>query len=178
MTFYSILFAVAFLASLQQLFIAIFTRELFDITFPAVVTLLVFIDTLYTSHYLEPDPGKYKFPMKLLDIAGLILLMFALIVLAPANNSIVVLDPAHFKETFLPMLSCFWLALAAYFACSLVWHSYAGLENSPLSYAILGVFILAAILGFLRLRIVDVTIALVILILLLIYLVREKAGIK
>ena len=177
MTFYSILFAVAFLASVQDLFVALFTRSLWDLPFPAVVAVLVFIDTIYTTHYMESKGPDYGLALKLLDLLGVLFLLLALTVLSPDSNSFVKLGSgAHIPG--LPPHASFWLALSVYFAITIVWHLKAGIPPSNLSYGIVVLMLLASGLGFFKQDGVDAAAAVVILTVLVVYLVMEEAGVK
>jgi hypothetical protein len=57
LTFYSIIFAIAVTASIRQVLVAIANRDITSGFYAAVVALFVFIDTMYTSQFLEPQPG-------------------------------------------------------------------------------------------------------------------------
>ncbi|HWM44110.1 MAG TPA: hypothetical protein VNP36_16850 [Burkholderiales bacterium] len=177
MTFYSILFAVAFLASVQDLFLALFTRSLWHLPFPAVVSVLVFIDTIYTTHYMESKGPDYGLTLKMLDLLGVLFLLLALTVLSPDTNSFVKVGSSAQIFGFSPHAS-FWLSLSLYFAVTIVWHLKAGIPPSNLSYGIVVLMLVACGLSFFKQDGVDAAVAVVILMVLVVYLVMEQAGVK
>lgn len=139
MTFYSIMFGILFIGSVQLLFQSFFTSDWIGVSLAGILCVLIFNDTLYTSHTVENETRKYSVSLKRLDLLNFFILSIGLILISPRQNvfisgSFFDLFTAnsnaltgkwafsyHNREAF------FWLTIIVYTISAMIWnHIYDG----------------------------------------------------
>lgn len=128
MTFYNIVYGIAFFAAIRQLFIAIAAQDLTGICLAAALALLVFNDTVYTSNFIEDRDddrrANYSLGMKLIDLAGFVLLLVATSFLSPDDSVFGKSANIGWMAAW-PLRACFWFALFAYAILANIWQKLA-----------------------------------------------------
>ncbi len=121
MNFYSMLFAVVFLAGVQLLVRSVAMGDRITLAMAATLSLLVLNDTLYTSHALESRPRQYSLAAKFIDLLGFVLLSSAVVLASPRHNLF-----ADVSEQLPPDWGgrgpAFWALITLYWAVSLSWN--------------------------------------------------------
>lgn len=144
MTFYSLIFAVLFLAAGQELLRAVFKPStgcfLCDPTFwmASAIALLVFNDTVCTAHIFE-DPSattkrRYTFTMKMLDLLNFFVLGSAIIVLNPQSNLFSIDASSNTIINGTAREPLFWLVLSVYWVVAIAWDVVGGVYARSLSH--------------------------------------------
>jgi RimJ/RimL family protein N-acetyltransferase len=132
MTFYNIIFGILFLGAFRVVIRSLASGppdwKLFPLA--AILSILIFSDTIYTSLVIEGHRTRYSIWMKLLDLTSFIILSFAIVVLDPTDKNIVSVDVQILLANVTGWMRCsrealFWLLLAAYTVSMITWHHWA-----------------------------------------------------
>ncbi len=124
MTFYNIIYAIVFLGATMEFF-----KYLFDgqnsaekLAFSSIVTLLIFIDTIYSADSLEKGhKNVYTRSMKFIDLFCFLIFCFLIILINPDSNIL----GTKFVYSFpwgITSNQLFFLLLALYFIFALLWN--------------------------------------------------------
>ena len=125
MAFYGILFAILFLGAFRELIRAFGESNWPDFWMAATLTVVIFNDVLYTSHFIELKPADYTIVMKINDLIGFLLLSVALLALAPSKENIFGADAGDWFKA-LPPVRVFWGILSCYWLTVIAWNLSAG----------------------------------------------------
>src|SRR5262249_15929193 len=121
MGFYSILFAILFLGALREVIRAFGASDWPVLWAAATLTVIIFNDVLYTSHFFEEKKTPYSILMKVNDIVSFLLLSVALLALQPGKENVFEADAGRWF-TDLPRTRVFWGALTAYWVTVITWN--------------------------------------------------------
>jgi hypothetical protein len=122
MTFYSILYAILFLGSLREV-IRAFGEGNWDVFWmAAILTMFIFNDVLYTSHFIEKETGAYSLSMKISDLVNFIFFAIAILALYPDRDNVFEASPGEWFR-HLPRKSVFWGAVSLYWFTLILWNS-------------------------------------------------------
>ncbi len=183
MTFYNIIFGIAFIAAMRQFFMAFAARDATGICLAAVVALLVFNDTVYTSNLIEDHPVEktlYSLGMKLIDLTNFVLLLLALTFLTPKDSFFGSGANISWMDKW-PLHTLFWATLSAYWMLIIVWQRLAqnagpgtDLRVTLPTKALPVAFFIAALMGLFHHATIDKWVAVIIVVVVLLYLVFIK----
>jgi hypothetical protein len=121
MAFYSILFAILFLGAFREVIRAFGASDWPTLWMAATLSMAIFNDVLYTSHYVEEKKAPYSIAMKLNDIVSFFLLGAAILVLQPGKDNIFEASPGPWVKS-LPRERVFWGLLTAYWLTVISWN--------------------------------------------------------
>ena len=124
MTFYNIIFAVLFFGAVRELFMAAVDFRPLQLLMASTLALVVFNDTLYTSHSLHEDKATYTVGMKLLDLGSFLVLASAIFILSPGATYFVN-RPSDWDVDPQTKSTLFWLVLTGYWFLALGWNRLA-----------------------------------------------------
>ena len=132
MTFYNIIFGILFLGACRELFLAGFHGKWKDFCVATTIALLVFNDTLFTSHEIESLKLTYSVSMKLIDLLDFLLLTAVIVILNPAGNFLGIAVKgrfyAHWREPII------WGLLSSYWLLGLAWNKLADVYSQGIGY--------------------------------------------
>jgi hypothetical protein len=121
MTFYSILYAILFLGSWREMIRALGEGNWDNFWLAATLTMFIFNDVLYTSHFIEKEPGSYSIFMKISDVVSFLFLAIAILALNPIKTNIFEASPGKWFEDY-PRVSVFWGVLSVYWINLILWN--------------------------------------------------------
>ena len=132
MTFYSIMFGVLFIGSVQALIHSFSVSNWNSMSLAGVLCILIFNDTLYTSHIVDKDPKLYSVPMKRIDLLNFFIFALCILCITPDGTTLTTgsfLDLLTYKKDSVvvnnsPSIheSIFWLLLVIYTFFAIAWN--------------------------------------------------------
>jgi RimJ/RimL family protein N-acetyltransferase len=128
MTFYNIIFGILFLGAFRVVIRSLASGPDWTL-FPlaAILSILIFSDTIYTALVIEGRRTRYSIWMKLFDLTSFVILSFAIVVLDPTDKNIMSVDVQALLADVTSWMGCstetlFWSLLAAYMVSIMTWH--------------------------------------------------------
>jgi hypothetical protein len=142
MAFYSILFAILFLGAFRELIRSFGVSDWPGVWMAATLTMVIFNDVLYTSHFMEEEHCGYTIPMKVADVLSFVMLSIAVLALQPSEHNVFEADPGAWVRS-LPRAPVFWGVLVLYWVTTIAWNLfgrfYSGQHvNIHIHWAMLG----------------------------------------
>jgi hypothetical protein len=132
MTFYNIIFGILFLGACREFFQAGLNRKWKDFCIASTLALLVFNDTLFTSHEIESLNLKYTIGMKLVDLFAFLILTMAIALFNTTSNILGIKINGkiftHWREPIIWGLICFYWLLA------LIWNKLGNIYSYQVGY--------------------------------------------
>src|SRR5689334_24584012 len=121
MAFYSVLFAILFTGAFRELIRSFGMSDWPGFWMAATLTMVIFNDVMYTSHFIEEEHCRYTIPMKVTDILSFVLLSGAVLVLQPTQSNVFEADPGTWFRS-LPRAPMFWGVLILYWVTTIAWN--------------------------------------------------------
>jgi hypothetical protein len=132
MTFYNIIFGILFLGTCRELFYAGFCSKWKDFFVLSTIALLVFNDTLFTTHEIEVLKLSYTVWMKLIDLLDFLILTAVIIILKPFNNFLGI------KINKRPLIryrdSVIWTLVTIYWLLGLLWNKVGNIYSNEIGF--------------------------------------------
>jgi len=140
MTFYNIIFGLLFIGAFREVIFALGgqpgwgTPDWRLFCRAAILSILVFSDTIYTAVVIEDKKRTYSVEMKLLDLFSFILLSFAVVLLNPVSNDMFEVNVTGTLQqvvhwTRWSVEAMFWAILAAYMLNIIGWNRLMGIDR-------------------------------------------------
>ncbi len=120
MTFYNIIFGILFLAATGELLLAIVHLDFSRLGMAGTLALIIFNDTIYTSHVIEENRTPYSITMKLMDLLNFLFLSFAVLAISPTRNTFNIKIPEGFFNN--NHVTIFWGLLVLYWIIAIIWN--------------------------------------------------------
>jgi len=162
MTFYSIIFGILFLGAVRELLVSIVEANVLKCLMALTLVLVVFNDTLYTSHYIEQERGIYTLEMKLLDLVNFLVLACSIFFLSPNDNIFYRLDTStnyYNPGIFWGLLVIYWLFAGIWNYCAIKTSKKKAESVTWVNWAIGMLLLASTILAFLNLKNINIIIS-------------------
>jgi hypothetical protein len=142
MTFYNIIFGILFLGAIREVVVAFLLPEgerARVIWEAATLALIIFSDTVYTSHLVEEQKLPYRIWMKLIDLVNFLVLGFAFLLLEPSDKNILQLPVQDILKVLFgppgqPPRWVFWATIFVYWLLLTAWVRIGTLHPTHLEY--------------------------------------------